>query len=1234
MALPAKISDEQWRTVEPRIKELFQQHVPLRCKSGRRKTISEILQQDQGLTITVSQLEAKLREWNVAKKLRLSEWKLVMPRLDRLESKGIEYRLLLAGQEIKKTAIQRARRTLGGKTSADEPQAPGALQATNESQARQVSIMVRGDGDDWIPYESSEARMTREPSPRPTLGQESGLVPGDLAMPAPDADALDCVSPSALMQTAIIRHASHSGPFDSYAFDLHHFSSPNMQELCTPAVSGALASTALIDDFFDLGLASLHGTLPNINLASPSLSFLNSPVLTAWHGDPNFGGDIPTDSLSPISRPAFMHSPNLLHIILEHAARLAIPRSIGSSVRIARSRDVRLHPPLPAVEELMDRLLSLLPGKEAEQITSSGAAAADPGSTIRTALLNSIVNNFAGMQDIPTASILAALRCDAQMRSELFEHLRGSSQRLAKTIADNLFRTAVEACDVDAAKLLIAAGTGKPYAIQPNDIVCLFHDNTYTPLELAALHNSVDMVDALLLCGADPNLSRYIGRDAIKGKGALERAISGRVDMQLVQALIKHGAKVYSSFIGSTARHPEPGLLPALLGRLPATAHRELCERSLNTPSSREEPSPLVNIVECQSSEDAIAAVRLLIGLCAAACCGTCTVDYSDEFTRALVHAARYGNLELCRLLVQHKIKANALVLSAAIRGRRSDVVHFVLEQGVGFDEPASAVHVYPFFDSRYTTSEHAPTTPLAEAIRVHNHPLAKAFEGLGAWRMLRENASHFEAAANAAAEVNDAEYLARILAAGPHFPGHCLAWPLVGAIRGGNTQAAIILLDAGAGTDTLTHHNGVHHVHILAEAMKQRKKGLVYALLESDIQIDPISEPHTMEEVALWGDASLTKDLIRMGVDVNGGRTTTPLIEAVKSKNSDLIRFLLAKGANPNKKAILRLPPTSAFRVAINLADEESVDLFLSWGADPADEDLFNGGIKDGRSLKLLLTAFTSRHPRGLPGFGAGPLIWAVEDKNLGALDALLAAGMDPNGFYGPREYLRSTRVVTMTPLGFAIQHCGEDLTALRVLIGAGADVNCMAAMRTWGTSYTEMSVRIESALLVAIRFRKAAVAHLLLESGADVNHATRLGVKRTPLQAACEIGASSLVKLLLEWGADVDAPPARRGGGTALQLAAKGGYIRIVELLLSLGASVHAKPSRAIGRSALEGAAEHGRLKMLGVLWAAGGAGFPDDEIQRAIGYAEKGGHKGCADYIKWLWVTQAASRGLPQE
>jgi ankyrin repeat protein len=82
-------------------------------------------------------------------------------------------------------------------------------------------------------------------------------------------------------------------------------------------------------------------------------------------------------------------------------------------------------------------------------------------------------------------------------------------------------------------------------------------------------------------------------------------------------------------------------------------------------------------------------------------------------------------------------------------------------------------------------------------------------------------------------------------------------------------------------------------------------------------------------------------------------------------------------------------------------------------------------------------------------------------------------------------------------------------------------------------------------------------------------------MGLSRTPLQRAAEIGDFQMVEFFIENHAIVDGKPAF-GGGTALQLAAMSGHVGIATLLIEHGADVNHPPARGPGRTAFEAAAE----------------------------------------------------------
>ncbi|KAH9433169.1 hypothetical protein MCOR02_007834 [Pyricularia oryzae] len=1015
-ARSTRISDRQWDDVQTRIKQLVHQHVPLSCKDGSRVTIPEILQRENNLDITVSQLEAKLKEWNVAKNLRLREWQVIMPWLDELEDNGTEYQVLLAGKEIKKTAIRRARRRLKQKSHDD------ALLGSTVPiiETREISIKIR-EHDSWIPFRQIAAPMGANAALDEvgTGTQEQNRDPRtpipDTSLSAPNNQPTTSPSHTRTRNSQLVLRSASTTQASVYAAP--ESGRTPLSDLFQAALPDPQDRSAGGDDYFSLDQPLSIGPVspgfgifdPWANILSPAqgtLDFwtdvegihvvqqspLTTPLTTATAALTRYTQT--SASILPTEMPA--NSYDLLRGMLQHAADArmsAIPDedslSEDESDDESEDDDPEQLPALPEVDELCDRLLGLTPREEVDNTFCCADEVTNPGSTIRMALVHSIINNFAGLRGLPAKSILWALKNDVKLRSALFRRLHESSAALAKTVTNNLFRAAVVARDAETAKLIIEAGKGRTYAI------CL---------------EEVSWI---------PDLPR---------------------------------------------------------------------------------------------------------------------------------------------------------------------------------------------------------TTPLAEAVYAQNNQLAKIFEGLGAWSLVENCKDHFAALISAAAAVGDLRSLKRALGLRAHMNRVMSHNALMEAIRNKQTEATLILLDEGVKPS---------EEHLL-EALMIRNKEIVDTILDSDIRFTDRrhSDHRAMEEAGKWGDISVIKNLTFMGFNLNYGHETTVLIEAVKLKNKELVVFLLNSGANPNIQPAFG-NTCSPLGEAIGIESEEMVDLLLSKGANPANEKAFLNATRTGHPcLGRLLGTFRETYPLGLPGFGMESLIKAMRNNEVDVLRSLLLAGFDPN----------SLGTDLATPLGFAI-HESANIEFVVQLLDSGADVGRVAIIH--GSSFSEHSdseSHLYPALLVAVNSGRDAIANLLLDRGADVNQPARLGVKRTPLQAACEIGSWKMVRLLLQRGADVGAPPARSGGGTALQMAAKEGHVRIVQLLLSLGATVHEVPSRVLGRSALEGAAENGRLRMLGVLWTAGqsaSGGFPDEEIMSAIKYANQKGHKGCADYLAWLWATQsAATRGISEE
>ncbi|KAI6346764.1 hypothetical protein MCOR25_010966, partial [Pyricularia grisea] len=1156
--------------------------------------------------------------------LRLREWKAIMPWLDELEGNGTEYQLLLAEKEIRKTAIDRARRSLRAKSNDD-----ASLGSAEIIESREICIKIR-ENNNWVPFKQTAAPIKINAALDEAATQEE-----DHDLHTSLLDASPVVSRSQLA----------TSQFQTSQLALCPASTTQGTSLDPPLLIGPAYPTSEIADLwlntlspapdtFDLWMGvedmpvvqQSHCTIPSAN----AVATLTEPTQVSV-------------SLWPTEMPA--KSTDLLRLMLQHAADYQENNVEFESYELPSLYglpSLTLPLALPGVEELLDRLLGLIPRDEVDGTFSRANEETNTGSIIRSALIYSIINNFAGLSELPKASIVSALKYDAKLRSELFQRLRESSAALAKTVLDNLFRATVEACDAKTAKLIIDTGKGTPYAIRLDEIVCTHKGSDCSPLQLAARLYDHEMTKMLLNLGADPNkiapwqdkmdlsISPLFLAMPDGSRGNFEAAKNTTL------ALLEHGAitpiHVIQCLLGTSrinAISREAGYLLPLFRALPAADHRQ-CFSIASSKSHFPQQPIICGLSKGARTPECTAIFRLLIENCIDSGCGRCTVDFAENFEQTLTEAAKSGNLELCELHLQNGVPVNIGMFCAAIRSQNQEVIDLCMRHQFIAITPSANIELddwMPGFPQ--------PTTPLAEAVRTENHLLAKIFEGLGAWSLVESLDDHFVALLSAAARVGDLGSLGRALHLRASGPDLLLFIPLLEAIKHEQTEAALMLLDEGARLRLDYSDGGT----LLVEALVMRNKRILEAILDSNVDVGAVryETRRIMEEAGKWGDISIIKDLTSMGFNLNHGEETTVLIEAIKLQNKDLVIFLLSSGANPN----VQLEAESSWSPlceAIHIKNEEMVDLLLLKGANPADKFAFIHATKPGNPCLIkLLNAFRMKYSQGLPGFGPDMLIKTIQENEIHLFALLLSAGFDANSF-GSKS---------ATPLGFATQTC-PNIEFVVQLLDSGVDISRVAVARSlpWETKKQDrassdaesLESSLEPAILVAVKAGRDAIVRLLLDRGADVNQPARRGVKRTPLQAACELGNWKMVNLLLQRGANVGAPPTRRGGGTALQMAAKGGYIRIVELLISVGASVHEAPSRVFGRSALEGAAENGRLRMLGVLWTAGqstSGGFPDEEIIRAIKYASQKGHKGCADYLTWLWATHSAgTRGISEE
>ena len=162
------------------------------------------------------------------------------------------------------------------------------------------------------------------------------------------------------------------------------------------------------------------------------------------------------------------------------------------------------------------------------------------------------------------------------------------------------------------------------------------------------------------------------------------------------------------------------------------------------------------------------------------------------------------------------------------------------------------------------------------------------------------------------------------------------------------------------------------------------------------------------------------------------------------------------------------------------------------------------------------------------------------------------------------------------MTPLMEAAR--AGDLDSIRVLVGAGAEVN-------------ERRKNGRTALMAAVRSRKQEAVRFLLDHGADVNlqagESVSSNSKDSALTMAAARGVPGIVRALIDQGADIEARNAM--GYTALMQAACSDYVdaETVKALLAAGADI--TPKGLDDETALRLARKRGNTEIVRLLLEA---------------------------------------------
>ncbi len=436
-------------------------------------------------------------------------------------------------------------------------------------------------------------------------------------------------------------------------------------------------------------------------------------------------------------------------------------------------------------------------------------------------------------------------------------------------------------------------------------------------------------------------------------------------------------------------------------------------------------------------------------------------------------------------------------------------------------------------------------------------------------------------------------------------------ASPLVEAVKGGDSAAAVALLARGADVNapeadgTTALHWAVHHGDL----------DLVRRLIRAGAKVNARNEygATPMSEAAVVADPAMLEALLAAGADVESANADgqTALMVVARTSQVEAARVLLKRGANVN--AVEQWRGQTALMWAAAQQQPAMVKALLAAGADVNARSTVNnwerqvtaepraiyrpaGGLtpllyaaREGcvECATLLVEAGASINladPEGI-----SPLLMAVMNMHFDLAAALIRKGANPDkwDFWGRAPLYTAIDLNTIPRGGRPDRPSLDKTTSLDVagmLLEAGANVNVQLKLsppfRNIGNDRGLDGLLTMGAtpVLRAAKALDAPAIRVLLENGADVKLANSRGI--TPLMAAAGMGSVDAdtrgfylsedveqrsiasLTLLLKAGGDINARDPR--GLTPLHEAARWGWNDVVQFLVSNGADLTAKDSR----------------------------------------------------------------------
>ncbi|KAI1148987.1 hypothetical protein F4825DRAFT_453908 [Nemania diffusa] len=814
-----------------------------------------------------------------------------------------------------------------------------------------------------------------------------------------------------------------------------------------------------------------------------------------------------------------------------------------------------------------------LTGEDSSQLSNIPAATVNAARFDRR-LIASIINGFEGLRNIPHDAVLKFLQRHYAIQEEVFECFDNQSSPVVKSFAENFFPTCVQFDKIEVVKFFI-----NKKLVDANEAVCHLRGQKYTPLQYAAIYQSLSVVKHLVgLVDVNKSWSRARGSNAIDLliKHMDHRRWHLDKNLQLVGAFLRRKATISVELARMV-------LVSFANERLGGRLLENMTGQTLQTLLSQK--SLFRNVIKGGDSY-----LR----------------QFHQQVDDAFGEAVHNGYHELIALMFpytsfSHEAQQNA-------NKAKNQVAIPLIEE----DNP----------DPELAEGDSENSHTIISALKSKDQSLLRGLETRGVFDRLRGH--QIGQVLTAALWAGNEEYATKILGLDPDFSFYGDStdrltrdgeFDISSAFKAALTRdfydIAWKLLSVG-----LVVESRVHIHSLLSGAINAKKLDFVKAIIESRF-----NSPGLNHET--W---SIIKLAIELGQDSIVNDLWEDSHTAFRS-TSGLLKLALVKGHKDLFFDIIKSSPVShdfrklGLQVAVQCEDESLFDELISLGVRADDDDILTEAIKEHPSMvKPLLDRYWKAYPQGRAGYGYGIIASALElhltKDSWVSLDEMVTWNLlNPNHFLQTSDKEESLLVKAVATCDYAI---------VKKFITVGSEVNNITPV-----GYNLNNSRsMTRALLVAIATGIEQIVQLLLDHGANANEPAGFSIRRTPLQKAAEKNDTPIVNLLLSHGADVNAVPSTINGATALQFAAIHGNCDVASSLIMHGARPDIPPPRGIyGRWPLEGAAEHGRFDMIEFLWNAFGS-LLKEQCQSAMLRAERNGHIGCKERIQELMAASNLS------